>query len=192
MTLKHVENKITWNQMAKLLGVKTPEDKSEEVYENVISGDFGWLHKEVREDLTREYEGEDSPTEDEIDQEMANREEIIIQDECAEADIEYRRAIRYVMEKLCNAHDLCLIDNEDGESFFVEPAEGDWKNAASKIIQTINGVGYFEFDSIETFIDCGPYEDAEQAVLSHLHWIAEWPNVYEGTKAKSMVERQLR
>jgi hypothetical protein len=65
-----------------------------------------------------------------------------------------------------------------------------WDSAALKLIQTINGVGMFEFSSVNELISSGPYKNAREAVLKHLHWAKYWPEVYESSSARSMFERR--
>lgn len=68
----------------------------------------------------------------------------------------------------------------------------DWKHSAMMMLRTINGVGYFQFDSLKDFLDSGPYTP-RQAVLSHLGYIARYPEVY-GTmmSARQMYEGSWR
>lgn len=55
-----------------------------------------------------------------------------------------------------------------------------WQDAARKLVETINGAGPFHYANAAEFISCTG-GTARRSVLSHLHWIAEYPAVY-GTR----------
>jgi len=52
-----------------------------------------------------------------------------------------------------------------------------WRESLGHIVETINGVGLFRFDSIREFLDSGPYTERE-GVLTHLHYLADYSSVY--------------
>jgi hypothetical protein len=58
----------------------------------------------------------------------------------------------------------------------IVPTES-WRDAAGRIMDTINGVGSFEFRTVKEFLDSGPYT-AREAVLKHLHWLHRRSDVY--------------
>jgi hypothetical protein len=107
-------------------------------------------------------------------------------------------AVESAANSLFNEHKLELVEKSKkfkggAEKFFeVEPlshsAQG-WKEAAQEIVNTINGVGMFEFNSVKEFIDSGPYGSAKNAVLHHLHWIKHWPEVYGDYSARRRFDR---
>jgi hypothetical protein len=66
-----------------------------------------------------------------------------------------------------------------------------WFIAASCLRTTINGVGTFYFGSTKEFIECNSGTD-RQAVLSHLHWLHQWYDVYQGSSPKAAFERRMR
>lgn len=66
-----------------------------------------------------------------------------------------------------------------------------WEDAASKIIDTINGVGMFEFASVREFMESGPYT-VRQAVLSHLGHMKRRPDVYGTDSPRRLYERAWR
>jgi len=68
----------------------------------------------------------------------------------------------------------------------------DWDAAARELITTINGVGYFHFDSLQDALDSGPYRDSREFVLNHLGHMKRWFDVYEGSTARRAFERRLR
>lgn len=201
MSLALATNTYTWAQLASFLGVKSPEDKAEEVWGNVIGGDYSWCKSEAVSQL-----GDDA-TEEQIEAKAAELEQESIDRECDECNTRYQDALRTVAENLFQEHLLSLTlvegkwkdDIADGvweeEHFVVEPMKGKtlgWYRSASKIIDTINGVGIFEFRTVRELVESGPYPTIEQAVLHHTHWISSYPEVYEGTKARSLVDARMR
>lgn len=66
-----------------------------------------------------------------------------------------------------------------------------WDDAADKIRETINGVGYFHSDNLKEFLRSGPYT-AREAVLSHLGHIKSYPAVYGSGSPRTMYERAWR
>lgn len=117
----------------------------------------------------------------------------------AEASDRVRRAwveaVVSVAQDLFQNYGLTLIPKDDSRGvpefrrslphhFKVMP-ETSWNDAAEKILETINGVGLFEFRSLRDFLDSGPYT-AREAVLSHLHYIRRYPDVYGGPSVISM------
>ncbi len=68
----------------------------------------------------------------------------------------------------------------------------DWDAAARELIETINGVGTFHYDSLQDAIDAGPFRDSREFVLEHLHWLKYWFAVYGEGTVKSAFHRRLR
>lgn len=62
--------------------------------------------------------------------------------------------------------------------FKVSPLES-WRDSATRIMYTINGLGTFMFRGTNHFLESGPYTP-RQAVLSHLHYVKEFSQVYGG------------
>jgi hypothetical protein len=102
----------------------------------------------------------------------------------------YIRAVLSVSQRLFGEHGLLLVIMK-GRGYRILPQEN-WKVACQKLIETINGVGYFHFSSIKELKDSGPYATYRQAALNHIGWIADRSRVYEGTNASYLVERELR
>mgnify|MGYP001576208255 CR=1 FL=1 len=63
-----------------------------------------------------------------------------------------------------------------------------WRAAADKIIDTINGVGYFNFSSVKTFTNQSGGTTRE-AVLDHLHHMRRRPEVYGDHPYRRTYER---
>lgn len=75
-------------------------------------------------------------------------------------------------------------------NYVVRPSTS-WRDAANLIRETINGVGYFQFDTLKEFLDSGPYT-AHAAVMHHLHWLARRWEVYGDTSPRSRYERAFK
>lgn len=65
-----------------------------------------------------------------------------------------------------------------------------WKKSAEKLIDVINGVGYFYFSSVKEFADSGPWT-VREAVLGHIHWLKDAPRVYGDVSAERRFERSF-
>lgn len=103
---------------------------------------------------------------------------------------DYTNALESVFEDLLERHGLKL-EPFKGEYLYRVVPKTKWDDAATEIVKTINGVGYFYFNTLRQFLDSGPYT-ARAGVLTHLHWVKHWPDVYEGTKASTMFDRRRR
>lgn len=80
----------------------------------------------------------------------------------------------------------------DDRPFYHEVVSDDWDESARKLIETINGVGHFYYGSLEDALEAGPYENSQEFVLDHLHWLKWWYEVYEGSKIDRVFERRFR
>ena len=77
----------------------------------------------------------------------------------------------------------------EGEDYYF--ASEDWKDSAKKIIETINGVGIFYYNSVEEFLRVTSSETYEDAVVSHIHWIEEYGDVYGELGLRRMIEDSI-
>lgn len=68
--------------------------------------------------------------------------------------------------------------------------EFSWDNAATKILETLDGYGAFHFEDLRDFLDSGPYT-AKEAVLTHLHWIKQFPVVFGSYSAQHYFDKAL-
>jgi hypothetical protein len=171
---------ITFDELCEDFGVETLND----FQERLLGYSDGVYHQAYTEARKNEELSEEECEEEGQRAEAA---------ELGEAIEQYSRAALSVAKKLYKEHNLILTER-DGEknawTYLIEP-EISWKNSASKIVETINGVGMFRFNDAQDLMRSGPYT-ARQAVLSHLHHIPSHPEVYEGTKAKYLIERAQR
>lgn len=99
----------------------------------------------------------------------------------------YQNAVEKTAENILNKHNLLLCKQEDG--YVVQP-KTTWRDSLKEIIETINGVGYFYFHSVDEFLDSGPYGE-EEGVMTHLHWVKRYPDVYGDTSIRWMIDRYM-
>ena len=106
-------------------------------------------------------------------------------------------AVMHAAEKLFGEHGLELQGKRVKGKSVSRPFElkivpkKSWSDAANKLRETINGVGYFHFNTLKEFLDSGPYT-ARDAALRHLGWIKDYPAVYGDDSAERMYDRQMR
>lgn len=101
----------------------------------------------------------------------------------------YKNALENVADHVFGEHGLVLTERKSG-GYKIEPIES-WRDAAAKIVHTINGVGMFHFSSVKEFLDSGPYT-AREAVLSHLGYLKRRSEVYGEPSPQRMFESAMR
>ena len=102
----------------------------------------------------------------------------------------YMSGLESAAASVLEPHGLVLEDTGKGK-FKVIPESG-WADAASRIVDTINGVGMFEFASAKEFKDSGPYKSYKDAVLHHLGWARRYSDVYGGRSAERVFHDSWR
>jgi hypothetical protein len=162
--------KLNLHQLAEMLKIPSWDECFENVIDN-FSDAYVTIEREARAEGKLEDEA----------QELALRAETKAQDG---AFVNYHTALLELAEEMFEHHALTLIPRAGKVGrkkdlpyeFYVRPAV-DWNKSANEIRQTINGVGFFHFNSTEEFLKSGPYT-ARQATLEHLHWMIRWYDVY--------------
>jgi hypothetical protein len=168
---------ITLDELCQLLGVQTPVERFDHPFD---TGTYSAAYDQAIEEGLGEGEAEELALQAESEEE-------------AEIWGNYISAVEHVAKKLFAEHRLTLANVEKGKhrgEYLVSPQKS-WVDSADEIIKTINGYGMFYFGTTGEFFRSGPYTPRE-GVLGHVHWIKSWPDVYEGTKARSLVEARLR
>lgn len=104
-------------------------------------------------------------------------------------------SVESVAESLFAVHGLVLTPKKHKGAlrpyeYKVEP-KTDWRDAANKIRETINGVGYFHFTTLQEFLDSGPWT-AREATLGHLHWTKRYPEVFGESSARRIFDAAWR
>lgn len=93
-------------------------------------------------------------------------------------------------ETLFDAHGLKLVQVKSTGKYRVLPVKS-WREAADAIRETINGVGYFHFANVTEFARSIP-TSVRGVAISHLHWIADYPEVYGTDSARRIFDRAWR
>ena len=188
------EARVDLAELADLFGLPKPDDIVEDLADatgDVYVAVYREALREKQQELFDESDAEEL-TRDEESAAEAYAEEQAQKAEHAEADELYRkytRAVEAVAEHFFGEHDLLLEDQADG--YYVVLPGSTWESAADHIRTTINGVGMFEFADLEEFLQSGPYT-AEEAVLSHLHWLKRHADVYGDRSASNRFDRAMR
>lgn len=151
---------ITLDRMAKILGVKTPEEYDEVLFENP-SDTYGVVYREALADDCSEEEAE----------EKAQAAE---QKEREEAYNKYVDALVSCFEQ--EAENLKLevapLKTKPGV-YSLTPTEG-WVASAVKVRSIVHGITGFWFTSFQEFLSSGPYTP-RKAVAEHLgHLGSQW------------------
>mgnify|MGYP003402339178 CR=1 FL=1 len=103
----------------------------------------------------------------------------------------YVAAVWSVFSTLCKEHGVSLVE-VDALTRILKP-EVSWVDVCSHLRVTIHGVGLFQFDRLRDLIVSfdGKYLP-KRAAVDHLHWMKDWPRVYEGSTTQSMMSKALR
>jgi len=101
-------------------------------------------------------------------------------------------AVLHVSEILFDRHELRLVPRKGNRPYeYVVLPKTTWRAAAEAIRNTINGVGYFHFNSVKEFCLSIP-TSVRGVVIGHLHWIKDQPAVYGDTSAERLYENYSR
>lgn len=185
-TSKPTSSVVNIDDLAKLFELPTSEEIDESVCQH--GGAYGYAYKRATSDGESEEKAE----------ELAQAAE---QEEREEAYHKWYDAVEYVARSEFEEHGLQLtqaykrirgrkVDSERPYELRVIPVES-WRDAAGKIMNTINGVGMFEFSSVKEFMDSGPYT-AREAALQHTHWINRRAEVYGDASPRSKYDGRMR
>ena len=171
MTVKKPLDVITFDRLAALVNMSSP-DQIEEHIDEQVAGLFDRL-------LAQEYTEEEA-------QKIEDRER-------RDLYMPYYNEVVGDADRLFEAHGLTLIpklpkgyarksrkgvslDQPPSWDFKIVPTKS-WNDALSQIRMTMNGMGYFHFNSNKEFLESGPYT-AREAVLKHLGTMGDYRKVY--------------
>lgn len=73
------------------------------------------------------------------------------------------------------------------DKWFIVPKKS-WKDSAAHIVEVINGVGLFYFESVDELLDG---YTLREGILSHIHHLKHYGDVYGTDSAKRIFERAL-
>jgi hypothetical protein len=99
--------------------------------------------------------------------------------------LQWEGAIEAAVQPLLEAHGMELSELQSG--YMIAPTHS-WRDAVAHIVNTINGVGDFWFESTKEFLDSGPYTP-KQAVIAHLPYITLSPQVYGTSSPERLYEQ---
>lgn len=157
---RKTSSRITIDQLAELLGLPSYDDVEEMNFEYIADASRGIV------DENEAMEAEDAARQELFDS--------------------WRHGVLAAAEHFFSAHGLELAPI-DSHTFEIVPITT-WEDAAERIRETIEGVGTFYFGSLQEFLRSGPYTPRE-AVLTHLHWIKRYADVYGGPSADIIYRR---
>ena|ERR1022692_2311935 len=110
-------------------------------------------------------------------------------------DEDYRKWLS-AFEKMAEtyfAYHRLNIEKVNNKKFFgYKVTSDDWDNSALDVMSTINGVGYFGFNSLKEFKASIPVKSSRQVTLQHLHWIRYYGEVYGEMTPSRIMDRCWR
>lgn len=104
----------------------------------------------------------------------------------------YLNALEKAAEYLFENHGMEISRKKakTGASYFgVKPKES-WKDVCEKLVETINGVGYFHFSNAAELADSIP-DTYKGTAISHFHWMNDYSRVYGCQSANSIYESEM-
>lgn len=176
--MKNYSGDITFDQLCKMFKVSDLETLMDNFYRN--DSCYSYYYKEAIDSDKTEEEAE----------EYARQQE---SNELDEYLTKYQRAVMVAVDKLFEEHGLFLkpYKKEAGFKFHILPIKT-WNDAAEKLRQTINGVGYYHFNNLKECKDVQPYSTLRQFVIDHIGWIKDYPEVYGDYSVQNRVDRSMR
>lgn len=165
---------VEFDRMLKLLDLPQFDD---EFYRSDMSEAYHWAYKQAIEDELSESEAEQKGLEAESDE----------QDEYFKI---YMNALESVIESAFSNVGLVVEHRKKDGSWLLTP-EKSWEDAARKIVEVINGVGYFHFNTLREFFDSGPYT-AREAVENHVGYAKDYYEVYGDRSPRSRFDSRVR
>jgi len=184
MAKKPVSDTFTFDRLCSAFGLKAGMEDYEDLHHNNIDYFFS-IQDEAEKEARRD--GKDPAEAEEIGAEAA-----------AEANDRmyggYEAAAVGAIEKMAEEFfDLNVIEikatPKTPTTYKVKPIKS-WKQSGEKIVEAINGVGYFYFQNFKDLMRSGPYTERE-AVLSHLHYLADVGSIYGAVSLQRKFEDDL-
>ena len=183
---ERTETTMPYAALCKDLGLKRPDLEAYGYYDYFEGGDsYGYFLKEAEKEGMTEAAAETYAQEksDEVDEEAAENYYDAILDCTEEAITTYLGYIdatfSLVSKKPLNGFSVVRIKPNTS-----------WKKTCELLIEIINGVGYFHFDSVRDLCNSIP-DTVVGAAMSHLHWLKSYGAVYGEESPAHMVEREL-
>ena len=189
MAKKPVSDTFTFDQLCKAVGLKASLEGAMALIEhnmNYVAEGGNYAYDEAINDGQDEDEAEEArmAAEHKAESEIAN--------------LYVDSAVGTIEDQLSEHFALNLIEvskkNKKGEytgerRWQIKPLRT-WKESLGLIVETINGVGYFHFDSLREFLNSGPYTERE-GCLTHLGYLSDHADVYGGQSLERQFNRSL-
>jgi hypothetical protein len=104
----------------------------------------------------------------------------------------YLNALEKAAEYLFANHGMEISRKKakTGASYFIVKPKESWKDVCEKLVETINGVGYFYFDNAAALADSIP-DTYKGTAISHFHWMNDYSRVYGCQSANSSYESEM-
>lgn len=169
--MKHLDNKFDLNQIAKIISVKQSIEEFDD-----------WFIENNYCECSEELQGQgkcECGFEDERDRYVGR----------------YKNAIETVADNLLREHGLTLVPankkHGDWEKKIVPLVS--WKESCIKVLATIEGVGYFDWNgNVKEFVQTESCRSYKDCVISHIHWIKYWSEVYGGNSVEFQIEKLMK
>lgn len=169
--------KISLEELCKDLGIPQWD------YAGVdFSEAYGYAYRSAMQDA--EEEGMDPDKAEEFAQEKGLEAEQELADAVFRA---HENAVEHAIEETLEPANL-IVSCEKGQCL-ISPKVS-WDDSAEQIIEVINGIGFFHFNSLREFLDSGPYT-AREAVEGHLHHMASYGEVYGTSSPRRLYQKDF-
>jgi hypothetical protein len=179
--MKLESNRISLDRLATLCKVDTPQDFQDKLDSGYT---YGYVYKQALENGKTESEAEQLAVDAESE-------------EMGEACTKYHAALVDVSEHVFAEHGLVMtpiVPKKHPDclpfEFRVMP-KTTWKDALTKVRETVNGYGPFHFYTNKEMAESIPETD-RGTVLCHLSWCFRAWEVYGDNSPKSRIERAMR
>ena len=171
---------VSYDDLAEMFGIDSLGDLHEANWEYVAGqGDHAYEHVLAEGESEEEAEEEAEAAREQAEYEASD-----------ELTDKWKAGVEAAAGHEFDEHGLRLVEKGDWE-FRIVP-EKSWRDAAERIIDTINGVGYFYFPSVSEFVRSTSSSGPKEAVLSHLHWLKDRAEVYGDERPQRRYERVWR
>lgn len=156
---------MTYEEIAKFLDVQGIEELNEQNWEY-----FSDIRNQVEKEAIN-----DGYSQEEAEQKGYDAEEKVSE----RMYKGWKSSLEETMEYLLEHHNLSFeIIKKNKYETGIKIISSDWQASARKILDTINGVGMFYADTLKEFYETTSVRSYKELVLSHLHWILSYPEVY--------------
>jgi hypothetical protein len=144
--------------------------------------DYFWQFASEARDEAEQNGEEDEEKLEEIEHEAEQK----IRDELFSS---WSHAVEATSEKLFETVDLNIEKSEFG-NYFIYPTKS-WRDSLKGIVEIVNGIGYFHFNSVEELLYSGPY-GLREAVNGHYGHLRQAHEVFNVPSPDKLYEWNFR